>query len=128
MRTTPRTIFLAAAFSVLTAFLPALHAAAATGTLIKAADADAAWVEAQRKTYPLTTCLVSDERLGGMGKPADYAYRVEGEPDRFVRFCCSGCDEDFLAAPDKFLAKVDGAKTEAGKSATVTAPLPGTQR
>lgn len=89
-------------------------AAPAPGKLLPVTEKEAAWAAKERKTYPLDVCVVSGEKLGGMGKPADYIYRVEGKPDRLVLFCCDGCDEDFLKDPATSLAKLDAAK--AGKS------------
>lgn len=62
-----------------------------------------------RASYPLKTCLVSDEPLGSMGEAAPYIHRVAGQPDRVVFVCCEGCIDDFKANPAKFLAKVDAA-------------------
>ncbi|MEI6713440.1 MAG: TRASH domain-containing protein [Verrucomicrobiota bacterium] len=58
--------------------------------------------------YPLTTCVVSGEKLGTMGKP--YVYNHEG---REVQFCCKSCVKDFNKNPKQFLAKLDEA---AGKA------------
>jgi hypothetical protein len=88
---------------------------ATTGKLVPASDVDAAWLEQARKAYPLESCPVSGDKLGTMGKPRDYVYRVDGQPDRLVRFCCGGCLEDFEKEPAKFLATIDAAK--AGKPA-----------
>jgi hypothetical protein len=60
---------------------------------------------AQRAAYPVETCVVSGEKLGGMGEPVDY---VVG--NRLVRFCCGGCTGAFFKDPAKYLAKLDGAK------------------
>ena len=92
--------------------------AAKNGRLIRVTEKDAAWAAKQTATYPLDVCLTSDEKLGGMGKPADFIYRVEGQPDRLVRFCCAGCDEDFMKEPAKFLAKIDAAKNGKAKGDT----------
>jgi YHS domain-containing protein len=46
-------------------------------------------------------CPVSGEPLGGMGKP--YKVTVKG---RTVFLCCSGCEEEIKADPDKYLAKI----------------------
>jgi hypothetical protein len=62
-----------------------------------------------RASYPLKTCLVSDEPLGSMGEAAPYIHRASGQPDRVVFVCCEGCIDDFKANPAKFLAKVDAA-------------------
>ncbi len=59
---------------------------------------------ADLKPYPLDFCVVSDEKLGSMGKP--YVINYEG---REIKFCCDGCEEDFRKEPEKFLAKIDAA-------------------
>lgn len=93
-------------------------AAAATpakaGKLIRITEKDAAWAAKARKEYPLDVCLTSDEKLGSMGKSPEYIYRVDGQPDRLVVFCCDGCEEDFLKEPAKYLAKIDAAKGAKG--------------
>ena len=56
-------------------------------------------------TYPLTTCVVSGEKLGGMGDVVSIQH--EG---REVRFCCKDCVADFKKDPKPYLAKLDAAK------------------
>lgn len=90
------------------------RADANAGQLIKVTESDAAWAAKERASYPLDVCVSSGEELGSMGKSPEYIYRVSGQPDRLVVFCCSGCDEDFLKDPAKHLAKIDAAK--AGKA------------
>ncbi len=51
--------------------------------------------------YPLTTCVVSGEELGGMGDPVVYDYK-----GTTVKFCCKNCIPKFEKEPDKFLAKL----------------------
>ena len=52
--------------------------------------------------YPLTTCVVSGEPLGGdMG--AVIAYEYDGQE---VQFCCAGCVDEFKESPAEFVAKV----------------------
>lgn len=65
--------------------------------------------------YPLTTCVVSGEKLGGMGKPVEYIHRQAGQPDRTVVFCCRGCIKDFLKAPATYLRKLDDAAAKNAK-------------
>jgi hypothetical protein len=66
--------------------------------------------------YPLTTCVVSGEKLGSadMGPPIDYIHKESGKPDRLVRFCCKGCIRDFKKDPAKYLKMIDDAA--AGKT------------
>lgn len=51
--------------------------------------------------YPLTTCIVSDDKLGEMGKPVTIDYKGQ-----LVSFCCKSCIGDFEKAPAKYLAKL----------------------
>jgi hypothetical protein len=96
------------------------EAPAKTGQLSPVTNKDAGWAAKERGSYPLDVCVTSDEKLGTMGKAPEYIYRVNGEPDRLVVFCCAGCDEDFLKAPAKYLAKIEAAKrkgkTDAGRA------------
>ena len=69
------------------------------------AKLDAAVVATQLPTYPLKTCVVSGEDLGGsMGDPIDH---VMG--NRLVRLCCKGCKKDLLKDPLKALHALDEA-------------------
>jgi hypothetical protein len=96
---------------------PAKAASAAKpGTLIPLSEKDAEWAASARKAYPLKTCLTSDEELGSMGDSAEYIYRVEGQPDQLVVFCCDGCNEDFLKDPAPLLAKLDAARNAKAKT------------
>jgi hypothetical protein len=70
---------------------------------------DAAIIAKARATYPLKTCLVSNEALGSMGDAVGYIHRAPGQPDRVIFVCCEGCIDDFKADPAKFLPKVDAA-------------------
>jgi hypothetical protein len=60
------------------------------------------------KPYPLTVCLVSDEKLGDMGEPHVITYK-----GREIKLCCDGCEKDFRKEPQKFLAKLDRAAKSA---------------
>lgn len=51
--------------------------------------------------YPLKTCIVSDDRLGEMGKPVMIDYKGQQ-----VGFCCKSCVGDFEKDPAKYLAKL----------------------
>lgn len=53
------------------------------------------------KPYLLENCLVSGEKLGGMGKPYEYVH--EGQ---LIKFCCKSCLPDFQKDPAKYLAKL----------------------
>ena len=58
----------------------------------------------EKKEYPLKTCVVTEEKLGSMGKP--YVIKHEGKE---VQFCCKGCEKDFKKEPAKYLKKIDEA-------------------
>ena len=58
------------------------------------------------KPYPLKTCVVSDEKLGGdMGDP--YVFTYQG---REVKLCCKGCLDDFNKEPAKYVKKIEAAE------------------
>lgn len=66
---------------------------------------DDAMIEQQRPFYPLGTCVVSNEGLGGeMGEAIDFIFR-----NRLVRFCCADCKPKFVADPTRFIALLDKA-------------------
>jgi hypothetical protein len=91
--------------------LPGLFGSAHAEEVAKADEA--AVIAKQSPTYPLKTCVVSGEALGGdMGAPVDYVYQ-----GRLVRFCCKGCIKKFNAEPEKFLKMIDDAAAKAGAAA-----------
>ena len=78
---------------------------------------DAAWLAKAKAEYPLKTCVVSNEEIGGsMGEGIDFVYKQEGQPDRLVRFCCKDCVKDFNKEPAKYLKQIDEAAAKAKKS------------
>jgi hypothetical protein len=75
---------------------------------------DAAWLAKAVAAYPLKTCVVSGEEFGGkMGDAINYVYKLEGKPDRLVRFCCKDCRKDFDQDPALYLKKIDEAAAKA---------------
>ena len=84
----------------------------ALATWLRAEDPKPA-APAAKEAYPLTTCLVSGEKLGEMGEP--YVIQYEG---RTVKFCCKNCLKKFNKDPKKYLAKLD----EAAKKNPAPAP------
>ncbi len=83
----------------------------------KPAAPDAAWLAKAKAEYPLKTCVVSGEEVGGsMGEGIDFVYKQEGQPDRLVRFCCKDCRKDFDKDPAKYLKLIDEAAAKAKKS------------
>ena len=66
---------------------------------------DQQMIQQQLPGYPLTTCMVSGDKLGGdMGKAVDLIYK-----NRLVRFCCPDCVPDFKKDPAKYLKMLDEA-------------------
>lgn len=54
--------------------------------------------------YPLDVCLVSNEKLGSMGKPFEFIH--EG---REIKLCCKQCEKEFKAETAKYVKKFDDA-------------------
>ena len=75
-------------------FVAALSFAAILST--QAADA-----AKKAKPYPLDTCIVSGEKLGGMGEA--YTFVQDGQE---VKLCCKGCFKAFNKDPKKFVAQI----------------------
>ncbi len=62
------------------------------------------------KPYPLTTCIVSGEKLGGMGDPYVHTYQ-----NREIKFCCKSCLKNFNKDAAGYLKKIDAAEQKAKK-------------
>jgi hypothetical protein len=67
--------------------------------------------DAKAKPYPLKTCLVSDEKLGGMGEP--FAFVHEGQE---IKLCCKDCQKEFKKNPAKFAKKLKDEEAKAKKA------------
>lgn len=65
------------------------------------AKLDAAVIAQQKDKYPLETCPVSGEKLGGMGEPVNYVVGTT-----LVRLCCNGCVKKLEKDPLPVIAKV----------------------
>ncbi len=91
-------IILAAAFAVLP-------------LSIRADDASpTASADAKAKPDMLTTCPVSGDKLGEMGKPYVFVYKGQE-----VKLCCPNCKKDFDKDPAKYLKKIQEAAAKAQK-------------
>jgi len=66
---------------------------------------ETAYIASQRAKYPLNTCVVSDEELGGMGEPIDYLWGT-----RLYRLCCGGCKKAIQKDPESHWAKIEAAR------------------
>ena len=102
MKTTP-SILAIAAIALLTASCGEKTETTVEAPAPEAADETAA---ATADTYPLTTCVVSGEELGGMGEPHVIVH--EGTT---VKFCCKSCLKDFNEDPAKYIAMIKDAET-----------------
>jgi hypothetical protein len=103
--------------SLLSAALLAASAVLAADGAAKAAKKGAK-VSGIPADYPLTICVVSDEKLGGMGEAFKYVHKEDGKADRVILLCCDGCVDDFKKEPAKYLKKLDAAaaaKAKGGK-------------
>jgi hypothetical protein len=96
----------------LTLLLFGISATAASAAPAAAAPATAAALAA----YPLKTCVVSDAKLGSMGKPVAHVYQQAGQPDRAVLFCCKACIRKFEKEPARYLAKLGAAEATAASA------------
>src|SRR5690349_12069406 len=73
-------------------------------TPAKAESTDSKVIAFQRPSYPLDTCPISHEKLGGMGEPVDMV--VEG---RLVRLCCGSCKKGVTKDPAAVIKLIDEA-------------------
>ncbi len=56
----------------------------------------------------LTTCPVSGDKLGEMGKPFVIEYKGQE-----VKFCCKNCKKDFDKEPEKYMKLIRAADKDA---------------
>lgn len=71
------------------------------------------------KPYPLGYCVVSDEKLGSMGKPIVFIFE-----NQEIKLCCKECRSEFDTDPKKFLAKINIPSKETKPSAPAAIPSP----
>ena len=82
---------------------------AIAGTLLAGPVASFAADEKKaEKPYTLEKCIVSDEKLGEMGKPFVFDYKGQE-----IKLCCKNCKKDFDKDPAKYMKKLEEAN--AGK-------------
>jgi len=86
----------------------ALAAALAVVPSILRADGTNSAAATSPKPDLLTTCPVSGEKLGEMGKAYTFVYS-----NQVVNLCCPMCKSDFESDPQKYLKKIqDAAKAK----------------
>jgi YHS domain-containing protein len=86
----------------------ALTASILAGPLIS----QAADTKSEVKPYKLEKCIVSDEKLGEMGKPFVFDYKGQE-----VKLCCKSCKKDFDKDPAKYMKKLSDAEKKSGNDA-----------
>ncbi len=69
------------------------------------ATVDERIIKQQLPYYPLDTCIISGDKLGGdMGDAVNFVYK-----NRLIRFCCPGCKGDFKDNATTYLDQLDEA-------------------
>jgi hypothetical protein len=65
--------------------------------------------------YPLDTCIISGDKLGGdMGAPIVFVYQDKAKGiNQEVKFCCPMCKPKFLKEPDKYMKIIQDAEAKA---------------
>jgi YHS domain-containing protein len=63
------------------------------------------------KAYPLTTCIITGEKLGSMGPEVPKVY--DGQE---VKFCCKGCIKKFEKDSAGYVKKITEAAASAPKA------------
>ena len=53
------------------------------------------------KSYPLKTCIVTENDLGSMGDEQSIVYQGQE-----IKFCCKPCEAKFRSNPAKYLARL----------------------
>jgi YHS domain-containing protein len=86
------------------AISPSLKAASCDAPSCCGSATEAAPADAKATPDLLTTCPVSGEKLGEMGKPFTFVYK-----DQEVKLCCKGCKKDFDKDPEKYIKLIRAA-------------------
>ena len=87
-------------------------AVAAIATISRADGTNSVAVHGKPVPYPLDTCVVSGDKLGGdMGKPVEFIYQTNGI-NQEIKFCCPMCKPTFLADPDKYMKIIQKAEAK----------------
>ena len=88
---------------------------AAVPAIIHADGTNSVAAAAKPVPYPLKTCVVSGDKLGGdMGEPIVFVYQDKAKGiNQEIKFCCQMCKPTFLAEPDKFMKIIKEAEAKA---------------
>ena len=68
--------------------------------------ADTGKTDAKAKAYPLTTCLVTGEKLDADPDMKPYSFVHEGQE---IKLCCKSCLKKFDKSPETYLKKLKDA-------------------
>lgn len=63
------------------------------------------------KRYPFDFCLVSNDKLGELGKPIAFAYK-----GREIKVCCRDCKNDFDKTPEQYMQRLEKLLSEKEKN------------
>ena len=86
---------------------------AAVPAIIRADGTNSAVAATKPIPYPLTTCVVSGDKLGGdMGPAIEFLYQTNGI-NQEIKFCCPDCKPTFLKDPDKYMKIIKEAEAKA---------------
>jgi len=73
---------------------------------------DTATKAIKAKPYPLSTCVVSGDKLGDMGDTYTFTYK-----GREIKMCCKDCRKEFDKHPAKYVKKLEAAEKKAKSEA-----------
>ena len=79
------------------------------------ADGTNSVASAKPVPYPLATCIVSGDKLGGdMGAPIVFVYQDAAKGiNQEIKFCCPSCKPQFVKDPEKYLKLIHEAAVKA---------------
>jgi hypothetical protein len=90
---------------------PAIAAALSLVLLGASFSTSAADKKSDVKPYKLEKCIISDEKLGEMGKPVVFEYKGQE-----IKLCCKSCKKDFDKDPAKYLKKLETEEKKAAEA------------
>jgi hypothetical protein len=84
---------------------------------VSRADGTNSIAAAKPVPYPLTTCVVSGDKLAGdMGAPIVFVYQDSAKGiNQEIKFCCPMCKPQFLKNPDKYMKIIRDAEAKNAK-------------
>ena len=87
----------------------------AVPAIIHADGTNSAAAAAKPVPYPLKTCVVSGDKLGGdMGEPIVFVYQDKAKGiNQEIKFCCPMCKPTFVGDPDKYMKIIKEAEAKA---------------